>query len=90
VKICNLASSFGAKVFPHGHNIHAQLHVVASQSPETCPLVEYLINHVPHKLHFQKDPLVTSNGIIKLPSKPGFGIEVDTSKIESQQVLTKI
>ena len=39
VKICNLASSFGAKVFPHGHNIHAALHVVASQSPEVCPLV---------------------------------------------------
>jgi L-rhamnonate dehydratase len=90
VKICNLSSSFGAKVFPHGHNIHAQLHVVASQSPETCPLVEYLINHVPHKLHFQIDPLLTTNGIIKLPTKPGFGIELDTTKIESQQVLTKI
>ncbi|MEQ9440041.1 MAG: enolase C-terminal domain-like protein [Cyclobacteriaceae bacterium] len=88
VKICHLASSFGAKVFPHGHNIHAALHVVASQSPEVCPLVEYLINHVGYKLHFQKDPLVTENGILALPQKPGFGIELDTDKIEQQEVLT--
>ena len=88
VKICHLASSFGAKVFPHGHNIHAALHVVASQSPEVCPLVEYLINHVGYKLHFQKDPLVTENGILALPQKPGFGIELDTDKIEQQEILT--
>ena len=87
VKICHLASSFGAKVFPHGHNIHAALHVVASQSPEVCPLVEYLINHVGYKLHFQKDPPLTENGILPLPRKPGFGIELDTDKIENQEVL---
>ncbi len=89
VKICALASSFGAKVFPHGHNIHAALHVVASQSPEVCPLVEYLIGHIKHKLHFQKDPLLTENGILKLPQTPGFGIEFDDSKIESQKIITK-
>lgn len=88
VKICALASSFGAKVFPHGHNIHAALHVVASQSPEVCPLVEYLLVHVGHKLHFQKDPPVTSNGVLKLPSKPGFGIELDESKVERQEIIT--
>jgi L-rhamnonate dehydratase len=88
VKICNIASSFGAKVFPHGHAVHAALHVVASQSPEVCPLVEYLINHVAHKMHFQKEPLLTTNGILQLPQKPGFGIELDEAKIESQQVIT--
>ena len=30
-------------VIPHGHSLHAALHVVASQSPLTCPLVEYLV-----------------------------------------------
>jgi len=90
VKICSLASSFGAKVFPHGHNIHAALHVVASQSPEVCPLVEYLIVHMPYKLHFQKNAPLTSNGVIKLPQKPGFGIELDEAKIEKQEVLTKV
>jgi L-alanine-DL-glutamate epimerase-like enolase superfamily enzyme len=88
VKICNLSSSYGAKVFPHGHNIHAALHVVASQSPEVCPLVEYLINHMPNKVHFQKDPLLTTNGILQLPSKPGFGIELDESKITKTEIIS--
>lgn len=87
IKICHLSSSFGAKVFPHGHNIHAALHVVASQSPEVCPLVEYLIVHVPYKLHFQKNPLLTENGIISLPKGAGFGIELDEDKIEKQELL---
>ena len=87
VKICNLASTFGAKVVPHGHNIHAALHVVASQSPEVCPLAEYLINHVGYKLHFQKDPLLTKNGVLPLPKKPGFGIELDESKIEKTEII---
>lgn len=87
VKICNLSSTYGAKVFPHGHNIHAALHVVASQSPEVCPLVEFLINHMPNKVHFQKDPLLTTNGIIQLPKKPGFGIEFDESKIIKKEIV---
>lgn len=87
VKICHLASTFGAKVFPHGHNIHAALHVVASQSLEVCPLVEYLINHVGYKLHFQKDPLLTDNGIIALPTAPGFGIVLDENKIDTTEIL---
>lgn len=90
IKICNLASSFGAKVIPHGHNIHAALHVVLSQSREVCPLVEYLINHVGYKLHFQKDAPLTTNGIIPLPTKPGFGIELDEEKVERREVITSL
>jgi L-alanine-DL-glutamate epimerase-like enolase superfamily enzyme len=88
VKICNLASTYGAKVIPHGHNIHAALHVVASQSPAVCPMVEYLIAYVPEKMHFQKRPLLTDNGRFDLPTGPGFGIELDTGKIEKMDVLT--
>jgi L-alanine-DL-glutamate epimerase-like enolase superfamily enzyme len=60
---------------------------VASQSPEVCPLVEYLIVHVPHKLHFQKNPPLTTNGILAPPQKPGFGIELDEAKIDKQEIL---
>ena len=87
VKICNLASTYGAKVIPHGHNIHAALHVVASQSPGVCPMVEYLIAYMPDKGHFQKNPPVPQNGHIELPTGPGFGIELDQSKIEKMDVL---
>lgn len=88
VKICTLASAHGAKVIPHCHNVHAALHIVASQSPSVCPMGEYLINHVPDKVYFMKDPLLTSNGWVTLPDRPGFGIELDESKIEKQEVLT--
>lgn len=87
VKMCALASAHGAKVVPHGHNIHAALHVVASQSPAVCPLVEFLINYMPDKVLFQKNPLLTDNGWIKLPTAPGFGIELDEAKIDRIEVL---
>jgi L-alanine-DL-glutamate epimerase-like enolase superfamily enzyme len=66
------------------------LHIVASQSPAVCPFGEYLINHVPEKLHFMKDPLLTRNGLVQLSEKPGFGIEFDPAKVEKQEVLTSI
>ena len=59
VKIAHLASVHGVKLLPHCHNVHAALHIVASQSPAVCPMGEYLINHVPEKLWFLKDPPLT-------------------------------
>jgi L-rhamnonate dehydratase len=88
VKICNLASTHGVRVMPHCHNVHAALAIVASQSPSVCPLGEFLINHVPEKQWFIKDPLVPVEGLVRLPEKPGFGIEFDAAKIEKQEVLT--
>jgi L-alanine-DL-glutamate epimerase-like enolase superfamily enzyme len=51
---------------------------------------EYLINHVPEKQWFLKDPLVAKDGLVALPEKPGFGIEFDAGKIEKQEVLTSL
>jgi L-rhamnonate dehydratase len=90
VKIANLASVHGVKLLPHCHNVHAALHIVASQSPSVCPFGEYLINHVPEKLHFMKDPLVAVNGMVQLSEKPGFGIELDPAKVEKQEILVAI
>ncbi len=88
LKIGHLCSVHGVKLIPHCHNIHAALHTVASQSPALCPFGEYLINHVDGKLHFIKDPPVTHTGAVRLRERPGFGIELDPAKIESQQVLS--
>ena len=90
VKIAHLASVHGVKLLPHCHNVHAALHIVASQSPSVCPFGEYLINHVPEKLHFMKDPLLTTNGLVQLSEKPGFGIELDPAKVEKQEILVTI
>ena len=88
VRICHLASVHGVKVVPHGHNIHAALHVVASQSPSVCPLVEFLINGMPGKVWFQKDRLLTENGKLSLPDRPGFGIELDEQRVEKVETVT--
>src|SRR5262245_17990610 len=90
VKVAHLASVHGVKLLPHCHNVHAALHIVASQSPSVCPFGEYLINHVPEKLHFMKEPLLTTNGLVQLSEKSGFGIELDPAKVEKQEVLTAI
>lgn len=87
IKICTLATAYGAKVIPHGHSIHAALHVVLSQTPEVCPLVEYLINHIPYKMYFQKEKFETVNGYLPLPSKHGFGIEFDDNTVEKVEIL---
>jgi L-alanine-DL-glutamate epimerase-like enolase superfamily enzyme len=86
-KICHIASAFDAHVIPHGHNLHAALHVVASQSPMTCPLVEYLITKMANYYFFETPQLKPVNGKITLPEGPGFGVELDTAKIESQTIV---
>lgn len=84
VKICALASLYDAQVVPHGHSLHAALHVVASQSPMTCPLVEFLITKMRSYYHFEKFPVTPVGGFITLPERPGFGIEIDPAKVERQ------
>jgi L-rhamnonate dehydratase len=88
VKICNVSSVFDAQVIPHGHSLHAALHVVASQSPMTCPLVEYLFGKMQSYYHFEKHQLEPVKGHIELPDRAGFGIEFDEAKILKRSQLT--
>ena len=87
-KICHIASTYDAQVIPHGHSLHAALHVVASQSPLTCPLVEYLIGKMESYYYFEKYQLTPVGGTISLPHRPGFGIEFNAGKVEKQTVLS--
>ncbi len=84
VKICTIASAYDAQVIPHGHSIHAALHVVASQSPMTCPLVEYLIGKMDTYYYFEKQEPRPVGGMLELSERPGFGIELDPAKVEKQ------
>ena len=89
VKICAIASVHGVHVIPHGHSIHAAMHVVASQSPDVCPLVEYLIGKMDgNYYHFEKNAPRPVNGKLTLPDRPGFGIELDSSKINKREIIT--
>lgn len=89
VRMCALAETFGIPIIPHGHGVHAALHVVASQSPETCPMVEYLLHLMPTRHHFELDAPTPRRGVFDLSKAPGFGIELDESKIERRMVWTR-
>jgi L-rhamnonate dehydratase len=88
VKICSVASLHDAQVIPHGHSLHAALHVIAAQSPMTCPLAEFLILKMASYYHFEAKPPLPVKAHIALPQGPGFGIELDPAKVEGQKLLT--
>nr|WP_308036222.1 MULTISPECIES: enolase C-terminal domain-like protein [Streptomyces violaceusniger group] len=85
VRMCAMAEPFGVQVFPHGHGIHAALHIVASQSPQLCPSVEYLYRFTPEKHYFEVEALVPKGGVIPLPTRPGFGIDIDEDRVETDK-----
>ncbi len=87
LKIGITASLHDVRVIPHGHSLHAALHVIASQSPMTFPLAEYLIIKMRSYYHFENHPLTPNHAHFALPNGPGFGIELDPAKIESSTVL---
>jgi L-rhamnonate dehydratase len=87
LRIGTVASLHDVPVIPHGHSLHAALHVIASQSPMTFPLGEYLILKMRHYYHFEAHPLVLEKAHITLPTGPGFNIQLDPAKIESQTLL---
>lgn len=90
VKICTLASVHGVNVIPHGHCLHAAMHVVASQPIEVCPLVEYLIQKMGTHYDLEKYQPKPVDGMLELPDRPGFGIELDESKIEDIRPVSNL
>lgn len=88
LKIGTVASLHDVPVIPHGHSIHAAMHTIASQSPMTFPLGEYLINKMRSYYHFEKNAPKPVRAHLALSDAPGFGIELDPAKIESQSALS--
>lgn len=88
VKIATLASSFGVKLVAHGHSLLPALHVAASQSPATVPMVEFLIYHQPGKQFFHNPVYTPQNGHLTLPDLPGLGLVLDEMKIEERVAVT--
>lgn len=87
VKICALASAFGRQVIPHGHSLFPALNVIASQSPATCPMAEFLVLAQPVKQHFFAEYTQPQGGSIALPTSPGLGIALDEAKVEERVEL---
>jgi L-rhamnonate dehydratase len=87
LRIGTVASLHDVPVIPHGHSLRAAIHIIASQSPMTFPLGEYLINKMRHYYHFERNPLVPERAHIALPIGAGFNVQLDPARIESQAVL---
>jgi L-rhamnonate dehydratase len=93
VRIAALASAHDAHVIPHGHALRAALHVIASQSPATCPMGECLLvkfverEHPWYFCHFEQEPLRIERGELILGEDPGFGIALDPAKVERHEPL---
>lgn len=87
LKIGTVASLHDVPVIPHGHSLHAALHVIASQSPMTFPLAEFLVIKMRTYYHFEQNPPMPVRAHLALPTGPGFGIALDESKVKSRTTL---
>jgi L-alanine-DL-glutamate epimerase-like enolase superfamily enzyme len=87
LRIGTVASLHDVPVIPHGHSLRAAIHTIASQSPMTFPLGEYLVKKMEHYYHFEREPLVPEKAHIALPRGAGFNVQLDPTRIESQTIL---
>ena len=88
IKIASIASAYGKQIVPHGHSVPAAINVIASQSPVTFPMAEFLLMYQPHAQHFHQTFVHPEGGSIALPTLPGLGIALDDSKIDRRVDLT--
>jgi L-rhamnonate dehydratase len=88
MRICAIASAAGLKVSPHHMKLNALAHLVASQPPAVCPLIENRHSMHMGTKYFEKNP-IGHNGKsqIELSDRPGFGIELDEAKIVSMKKI---
>jgi L-rhamnonate dehydratase len=87
VKICTLASAYDLQVIPHGHSVPATAHVLAAQPASTCPVLEYLIKWNEIHQFFLEHPVKPVGGQVTVPTTPGIGMDLDSSRIESRKEL---
>ncbi len=87
LKICAIASTYDLPVVPHGHSTPATAHLIASQPPNLCPILEYLVKWNEIHQFFLKTPLKPINGVVTLTDAPGLGMELDEAKTEERKEL---
>ncbi len=87
VKIATVCSAFDRPLCPHGHSLHAALHVAAAVPHTVLPMVEFLVLHQRGKQRFMKGFLAPENGSIRPPDSPGLGIEIDMTKVQTRRSL---
>jgi L-rhamnonate dehydratase len=87
LKICALASAYDIEVIPHGDTTPVTAHLIASQPPNLCPVLEYLVKWNVIRQFFLKDKFEPVNGYLELPQQPGMGIALNSDLIEEETIL---
>ena len=85
--ICSLCSAYGVPLIAHGHAVPAALHVAACQSPQTVPMIEYLVQIQERNQFFHRTIYRPEGGSVALPSAPGLGIDLDRRRIRRRSDL---
>ena len=83
--ICSLCAAYDVPVVAHGHAMAVPVHLAAGRSPQTVPMVEYLVQIQERNQWFHETVLRPVDGVIALPSGPGLGIELDPAKVQVSQ-----
>ena len=86
-KIAALASCYDVELVPHGHSTPATAHLLFSQPPNLCPLIEYLIKWNTIHQFFLARPLEPVDGVVVPPDQPGMGMELDRTKADQVEEL---
>jgi len=85
--ICSLCSAYDVPVVAHGHAMAVPLHIAAALSPQTVPMLEYLVQIQERNQWFHRTILRPVDGAIPVPTEPGLGIELDPRKVETRRDL---
>jgi len=87
LRIADLCEVYGTRMIPHGHRLLPAMHVIAASSPQTCPYVEYLIQHLPGANFLFKQNYLPDGGCVNMPKTPGLGGDIDFDRVvESREV----
>jgi len=84
LRIATHAEARGVRVIPHCWStdilVAATLHTIATL--RDCPYLEYNVMDNPLRTDLLKDPIRPKNGMVKVPEKPGLGIELDEKTLK--------
>jgi len=85
MKICTLAPAYDVKVICHGSLPQINAQVSFCQNAALVPMMENLLVIPKAFQYFFKYPMQPQNGFFIPLEVPGVGIDLDESKIESEQ-----
>ncbi len=88
LKIAALTSTYGVPLIPHGHSVPATVQLLAALPAPVAPWVEYLLKWNELLQFFFDQPLTPVNGVIRVPERPGMGVDLDSGKIEDERELS--